>query len=138
MEIVEMTSGHIPAAISLWEQTENIGLHDDVDSPQAIGRHLERNAGMSFVATEDGNLVAAILCGTDGRRGYLHHLAVAPPHRRQGIGSAIVARALATLKKADIRKCHLFLFRTNETGQRFWTKIGWSVREDITIVSKVY
>jgi len=133
-----MTAEHIPEVLSLWAGTEGIGLDDDVDSHEAISRYLKRNLGMSFVAFEEDKLIGAVLCGTDGRRGYLHHLAVAPSFRRQGIASALVEQVLATLKKTGIRKCHLFLFRTNESGRQFWEKIGWSVREDITIVSKVY
>ena len=138
MEIVNMEAKHIPAVISLWETTEGLGLHKDADSPEAIGRYLDRNPGMSFVAFKKDTLIGAVLCGTDGRRGYLHHLAVALPFRQQGIGRSLVEQALETLKKSGIRKCHLFLFQTNESGRRFWETIGWGVREDITIVSKVF
>ena len=138
MEIAEMTAIHIPEVLSLWERTEGIGLDDDVDSAEAIGRYLERNAGMSFAAFEDGKLVGAVLCGTDGRRGYLHHLAVASAFRRRGVGSALVEQALAALKKTGVGKCNLFLFRANEPGRQFWEKGGWIEWENLTILSKVY
>lgn len=138
MEIAEMTAKHIPAVLTLWEQMGGIGLDEDVDNPEAIGRYLQRNAGMSFVAIEDGKLIGAVLCGTEGRRGYLNHLAVMPTFQRQGIGSALVAHALAALKKEGIGKCNLFLFRVNDVGRRFWEKGGWKERENLTILSKVY
>lgn len=138
MEILEMTAGHIPQALALWERTEGIGLDEDVDNPEALGRYLERNAGMNFAAFEEGKLIGAILCGTEGRRGYLHHLAVEPVFRRKGVGSALVDKALAALKKAGIGKCNLFLFRANEPGRQFWEKTGCQERENLTILSKVY
>lgn len=138
MEIAEMTEKHIPAVLSLWEGTEGIGLDEDVDNPQAIGRYLKRNPGMCFVAFEEGKLIGAVLCGTEGRRGYLNHLAVVPAFRRRGIGSALVEKGLAALKKAGIGKCNLFLYRDNDPGRRFWEKTGWQVRENLVVVSKVY
>ncbi len=138
MEIAEMTEKHIPAVLSLWEGTEGIGLDEDVDNPRAIGRYLKRNPGMCFIALEDGKLIGAVLCGTEGRRGYLNHLAVLPAFRRKGIGSALVDKTLAALKKAGIGKCNLFLYRDNDPGRRFWEKTGWQVRDNLMVVSKVY
>ena len=71
--------------IALWELSDGVGL-SSADSPEAIQFYLERNPGMSFVAKQDGMVVGAVLSGHDGRRGYIHHLAVHPDYRRQGIG----------------------------------------------------
>ena len=68
----------------LWESCEGIGLND-ADRPGALRRYLARNPGMSFVARDGDSVVGAVLCGHDGRRGYLNHLAVPPAYRRQGI-----------------------------------------------------
>lgn len=76
MEISEMNIEDYEEVISLWQSVEGVGLHDDADSKEAIGQYLQRNAGLSFIARDSGKLVGAILCGYDGRRGYLHHLAV--------------------------------------------------------------
>jgi putative acetyltransferase len=80
--------------------------------------------------------VGAVLCGHDGRRGYLHHLAVAPSHRRQGIGRALVNVCLVNLAALKIQKCNLFLFAAHTPGRTFWLRQGWSVREDIALVQK--
>ena len=78
---------------ALWKDAEGVGLGDS-DSRVAIGRYLKRNRGLSLVATSGGRLIAVVLCGHDGRRGYLHHLAVARKWRRQGIGRKLVAACL--------------------------------------------
>jgi hypothetical protein len=73
--------------LALWRSCEGIGLSDS-DTREAIATYLARNPGLSLVATDaDGVIVGAVLGGHDGRRGYLHHLAVAPAHR----GGASVA-----------------------------------------------
>jgi putative acetyltransferase len=118
----------------LWQKSTGVGL-SGADSRQSIAAYLERNPGMSFIAHVEGTLVGAILCGHDGRRGYIHHLAVHESYRRQGVGRHLVAKSVAALKKAGIQKCHLFIFHENLSGIRFWKRIGWTFREDIQVMS---
>jgi ribosomal protein S18 acetylase RimI-like enzyme len=90
---------------------------------------------MSFVATQNGKVVGAVLCGHDGRRGYLHHLAVHPDSRRRGIGRQLADRCLQALKKAGIQKCHLFSLSGNADGDQFWRAVGWHFRSDLDLFS---
>ncbi len=126
--------GDHAAAIRLWQATEGIGLSES-DSPENIAAYLKRNANMSFVAVSQERLIGAVLCGTDGRRGYLHHLAVDPTYRGRRIGRELVRHCLAALQRAGLPKCHLFLFRANRSGRSFWEHIGWSLRSDLDVVS---
>ncbi|HET7543887.1 MAG TPA: GNAT family N-acetyltransferase [Polyangiaceae bacterium] len=121
-------------ARALWESTEGVGL-SSADSFENVRRFLERNPGLSFVATLHDAVVATILCGHDGRRGLIHHLAVASAHRRSGIGRALVARALAALRADGIEKCHLLVFRDNSSGRAFWRGIGAEERTTLGIFS---
>ena len=121
--------------IALWQQAEGVGLNS-ADSRESIQTYLERNPGMSFIAEQDGTLVGAVLSGHDGRRGYIHHLAVHPNYRWQGIGRKLVDRCLATLQEVGIQKCHLFIFNENVDGICFWESVGWTRRVDIGVMSK--
>ena len=120
---------------ALWKDAEGVGLGDS-DSRVAIGRYLKRNRDLSLVATSGGRVVAVVLCGHDGRRGYLHHLAVAKKWRRRGIGRKLVAACLDKLRSEDIPKCNLFLFAKNVSGRAFWRSIGWNVRGDLRLVQR--
>lgn len=122
-------------AIALWKRCEGVGL-SDADSKENIGLCLDRNPGMSFIAEIDNEIVGVVLAGHDGRRGYLHHLAVSPDFRRKGIGSLLVKNSLSKLKDQGILKCHIMLFNNNSAGLEFWESIGWSYRDDICIMSK--
>ena len=126
----EMTIEDYEASISLWSKTEGVVLNDG-DSRTAIANYLERNPRLSFVCEEDGRLLGTILCGHDGRRGFIYHAAVNPEHRGFGIGSKLVALSLERLQEAGIMKCHLFVLADNEIGNRFWNRSGWKKREDI-------
>ncbi len=125
------------AAYSLWSATEGIGL-SEADSRENIERFLRHNPGLSFVAADgDGEALAgAVLASCDGRRGYLHHLAVASAYRREGIGRGLVERCLAALAEAGMRKCHIFVIADNAEGKRFWQRIGWEERTSLVIMSK--
>ena len=121
--------------LDLWKQCEGIGLGDS-DSKENIQLYLNRNPGMSFIAELNDQLVGAILASHDGRRGYVHHLAVSPNYRRKGIGKLLINRCLEELKNSGILKCHILMFNNNKTALKFWESIGWSYRDDICIISK--
>jgi ribosomal protein S18 acetylase RimI-like enzyme len=121
--------------MSLWQLCEGIGL-SGADSKRNIKSYLERNPAMSFIAQHNDVIVGAVLGGHDGRRGYIHHLAVHPDYRYKGIGKELVERCLVALQSIGIQKCHLFIFNNNTAGIGFWNKIGWTQRFDISLISK--
>lgn len=123
------------AAIELWRNTEGVGL-SSADSRERIAIYLQRNPGSSFIARSGDEVIGAVLCGHDGRRGYLHHLAVSAAWRGRGVGRALTAACLAGLQAVGIDKCHLFVFADNQTGRDFWTHEGWKERLDLMLVSK--
>ncbi len=135
LKILRMTIKDYPEVYELWRESEGIGL-SDADSIQAINRYLKCNPGMSFVARIDNHLVGAVLSGTDGRRGYLHHLAVDKNYRKLGIGKQLVERCLIALREADVTRCHIFVYRKNRTGKTFWKRTGWFERNDLEIMSR--
>jgi putative acetyltransferase len=122
--------------ISLWKDCEGIGL-SDADSKESIQKQLDRNPGMSFVAYENNKLVGAVLCGHDGRRGYVHHLGVHQDYRRQGIARSLIIKCLSMLASVGIKKCHTFVFNSNNDGVNFWRNLDWSQRMDISVFSTV-
>lgn len=136
ISISEFQIGLYDDVFALWQEAEGVGLHDDCDSREGIRSYLERNPSMSFVATADGKVVGAVLAGHDGRRGYVHHLAVHPGYRRQGIGRRLVQTCLGALAEAGIRKSHIFIFRDNSDGIAFWKSVGWTPRSDISVISR--
>ena len=134
--IAPFSLDHYDRVYALWRQTEGIGVDDDADSRDGVSAYLSRNPGMSFVALDGSSVVGAVLCGHDGRRGYLHHLAVHPGYRRHGVGGRLVDHCLASLKEAGIRRCNLLVFADNDTGLAFWERTGWSLRQNLRMMSR--
>ena len=135
LQLRAMTERDYEQCISLWRRTPGMGLGAS-DGPEQFVRFVGRNPGLSFVAVSGGVIVGTIMCGHDGRRGYLYHLAVDPAFRRRGIGSRLVDLALSALREEKIDKCTLFVFNDNETGIAFWTASGWTGRADLLICQK--
>lgn len=125
-----MTPDDYDAVITLMRATPGISLRD-ADSREATARYLQRNPGMSFVAEVEGVLCGCVMCGHDGRRGYLQHLLVLPDYRRQGIANALVECCLASLEAVGIYKCHLDVLTTNQAAADYWQSQGWQLRTDI-------
>jgi putative acetyltransferase len=121
------------AVIALWRRTEGVGLNES-DTRRAIAAFLRRNPNLSFVAEKDGRIIGAVLCGHDGRRGYLHHLAVSKRHRCRGVGRQLVNACLTKLRKAGISKCNIFIFANNAEGMKFWKHTGWSLRTELRLM----
>jgi ribosomal protein S18 acetylase RimI-like enzyme len=134
IQISPLTEADIAEALELWTASEGVGLRG-ADEPAALARYLARNPGLSLAARDGGRMVGAVLCGHDGRRGYLHHLAVAASHRRRGIARELVERCLDGLRREGIAKCHLFVYHHNAEGQAFWRTVGWQPRSDILLMS---
>lgn len=131
-----MTMADYDEVFALWQNTEGVGLNES-DTRENIAKFLLRNPDMSFIARDSsGELIGAVLCGHDGRRGYLHHLAVAKSQRGQGLGKSLLNACLAALKREGIIKCNIFVYAHNESGQSFWKHSGWNPRSDLLVMQQ--
>ena len=124
-----MTINDYEELFELWQNTANMGLRSLDDSKEGISCFLKRNPNTNFVVYEDGQLVGAILCGHDGRRGYIYHTVVLPDYRRRGIASSLVESAIAALQKEGITRVCLNVMETNEQGKKFWISKGWEKKD---------
>ncbi len=132
--IREMDISDYQSVMLLWAETENLSLRD-ADSRENIQAYLQRNKGLSFVAINGTTLVGSVLVGTDGRRGYLQHLAVSEVCRGQGIGKKLIHEATEALAAIGISKTHLFVLNENQTAQSFYEKLGWFPRDEVRMFS---
>ena len=128
-----MKAGDLKAVLAFWKATPGIGLNES-DTVPALQAFLKRNPGLSLVITAGKKIVGAVLCGHDGRRGYLHHLAVSPAHRGRGLGSSMAEECLKTLKLMGITRCNIFVFADNRKVRRFWEEAGWKIRGDLMVL----
>jgi ribosomal protein S18 acetylase RimI-like enzyme len=112
------------AAVALWDQVEGIEIAEG-DSKEELARYLLRNPGLSRIAHLGDRLAGIVLCGHDGRRGLIYHLAIAPPFQRQGLARRLVAECLAGLRKFGITRALILVAQDNKRGRAFWQRTGW-------------
>lgn len=134
MNIRPMTKEDYDEIFAMWQITTKRAL-SKADERCQIERYLDRNPGMSQVAVVDGKIVGTVLAGHDGRRGFIHHMAVLPEYRRRHIGHQLAEKAIEMITKDGIDKTHIFCYQNNETGQNFWKDFGFKKREDVFVFS---
>jgi len=118
-----MTIADYDGVYRLWSVTEGLSLIDD-DNREGIARYLQRNVGLCFVGVDGKEIVGTVLCGHDGRRGILRHLAVAGNYRKQGIARRLVRACLDALAAAGVTKCNIYVMDYHADGFRFWEHLG--------------
>jgi ribosomal protein S18 acetylase RimI-like enzyme len=133
LALCDMRAEDFNEIFALWQRCDGVGLTPS-DCREAVEAYLIRNPGLSLVARRDSRIIGAVLCGHDGRRGYLYHLAVDREHRQQGVGKSIVNECLARLTAARILKVTIFVYDRNRQGQAFWRKAGWKDRGDLVVL----
>ncbi len=125
-----MTIKHYEEVMSLLTTTSGITIRD-ADSRDATEKYLLRNPGLSFVAIEENQIIGCAMCGHDGRRGYLQHVAVKKEFRKKGIAAGLVKNCLDKLEELGIYKTHLDVLVTNDLANNYWIKRGWKKRDDL-------
>lgn len=134
--IRSMTTSDLPEVLALWDASPGVGLNES-DTVEQLSGFLARNPGLSLVAQEKDKVIAAVLCGHDGRRGYLHHLAVATDYQRRGVGTQLIEQCIKSLRELKILKCNIFVYNDNDDGTEFWRGKGWFDRSDMKIMQRL-
>ena len=109
---------------ALWNSVEGVEICEG-DSREDVAGYLKRNPGLSRVAEEDGMIAGAVLCGHDGRRGFIYHLAVAPAFRGRGVGVLLLEDCVGGLRAAGIQRAIILVAGDNPIGREFWLRNGW-------------
>ncbi len=124
IETRAMAANDLVVARALWRRTAGVELSEG-DDPASLATYLARNPGLSRVALSAGRIVGAVLCGHDGRRGLIYHLAVDVACRGQGVGRRLVRECLDDLRAAGIQRALILVARDNPGGRSFWASLDF-------------
>jgi N-acetylglutamate synthase len=120
----EFFIGDYDAALQLWQRVEGLEIAEG-DDREGVAEFLARNPGLSRVAVDGPAIVGVVLCGHDGRRGHIYHLAVDPAYRRCGVAKRLLDECLAGLRNAGLKRAIILVADTNPRGLEFWKRSGW-------------
>jgi ribosomal protein S18 acetylase RimI-like enzyme len=118
-------AGDTDAVVALWEACELVRPWND--PRKDIARKLAVDDGLFLVAELDGAIVASVMAGYDGHRGWVNYLAVAPARRRNGLARALMADAEARLAARGCPKVNLQVRDTNTDVLAFYERLGYAV-----------
>src|SRR4026208_1696963 len=107
------------AAVELWERVEGIEIAEGDDKVSII-QFLKRNPGLSRTAVDGSEVVAVSLCGHDGRRGHIYHLAVDPKYQGLGFERLLVQECFDRLRELGIQRAIILVAHNNSRGREFW------------------
>lgn len=114
------------ALIHLWTSCGPGVAVGPSDTREALALKLARDPELALAAEVDGRLVGTVLGGFDGRRGTVHHLAVLPEFRGQGIAKALMAELERRLAAKGCLKAWALIVGENAAVASFYESIGWS------------
>lgn len=112
------------AAVELWKRTEGIEIAEG-DDKESVVQFLKRNPGLSRTAIDGSTVIGVSLCGHDGRRGHIYHLAVDPKYQGLGLGKRLVEECFARLRQMGIQRAIILVANDNSRGRDFWLRSGW-------------
>jgi ribosomal protein S18 acetylase RimI-like enzyme len=135
MKIDKFNLKYYNKVVELWKRA---GIEvGSSDSEEEIAGVQNRNPNLFLIGKEDGNIVAVVIGAFDGRRGYIHHLAVDPDYQKRGYGKIIIDELIERFRKKKVHKIHLFIEKTNHEVVDFYSNLGWNVRDDLIMMSYV-
>jgi len=111
------------SVIQLWHRC---GLVKPQNDPiKDIERKLKVGPDLFIVGIENGQVVASVMGGYEGHRGWINYLAVAPTSQRQGYGQKIMKAVEALIKAKGCPKINLQVRETNKDVLAFYKAIGY-------------
>jgi len=133
MTIRPFQTGDETAVVQLWQ---DCGLVRSVNDPHKdIRRKMSAQPDLFLVGTIGTRIVATVMAGYEGHRGWLNYLAVAPNQQRGGLGRQMVAEAEKRLRALGCPKINLQVRRSNAGVMEFYRRIGFS-EDDVASMGK--
>jgi hypothetical protein len=130
LSITAIEDGDIPEVIALWQRCGSTRPWNDPGADIALARK-EVNSTV-LLGRNDGALVASVLVGHDGHRGWVYYVTADPEHRFKGFGRAIMSAAEDWLRARGILKLQLMVRKDNAKVHAFYRSIGYYNQETVT------
>jgi len=117
---------------ALWRACKLVVSYNDPASDIAFCR--TSGHGEIFVGEDDsGRVIATVMVGHEGHRGWLYYVAVEPSQQKSGLGVRIVRHAEGWLRTLGVRKVQLLIRESNSGAQRFYDRIGYERSQSIVM-----
>jgi len=123
------------AVIDLWRRCKLVVPQNE--PKKDIEMKLRVDADLFFVGTVSGHVVATVMAGYDGHRGWIYYLAVDPDYQRKQIGRRMMQNAESALQKRGCPKINLQVRTSNQAVISFYERLGYSNDDVISLGKKL-
>jgi len=125
MQIRQFQGNDEAAVIELWRRCDLLRPWND---PKLDIEHkIKQNDGLFLVGIIDHQIIATVMGGYDGHRGWLYLVGVDPAHRRQGYAREMISEMERLLRRRGCRKINLQVRETNQQVVEFYKCCGYSI-----------
>jgi ribosomal protein S18 acetylase RimI-like enzyme len=119
------------AVVALWERC---GLTRQWNDPHKdIARKLAVQPELFLVGVVDEAVIATVMAGYEGHRGWVNYLAVAPAFRGQGLARALMQQVEESLLRRGCPKVSLLVRTSNPEAIDFYRHLGYSQDEVVSL-----
>ncbi len=131
MKIRQFESSDKKAVIQLWRDCNLVVPWNDPEKD--IQRKLDVGREYFLVGECEGEIVASVMAGYDGHRGYVNYLVVAPGFRSRGFAHTMMSEVEARLKAAGCPKVNLMVRKTNIDIIEFYESLGYRADQSVIL-----
>ena len=129
LAVKAIEDGDIAEVVALWQRCGSTRPWNDPAGDIALARK-QANATV-LLGRHDGALVASVLVGHDGHRGWVYYVTVDPDHRFKGFGREIMSAAEHWLRARGIEKLQLMVRGDNTEVHAFYQQLGYFEQERV-------
>jgi ribosomal protein S18 acetylase RimI-like enzyme len=129
LAIVPIGDADVADVVALWQRCGLTRPWNDPAADIALARQGPNAAVL--VGRDGGGIVASVLVGHDGHRGWVYYVAVDPDCRHKGYGRVIMDIAENWLRARGIEKLQLMVRPDNSQVQAFYRSLGYVEQERI-------
>jgi ribosomal protein S18 acetylase RimI-like enzyme len=119
------------AVVALWEECRLTRPWND--PYRDIARKLAVQPELFLVGVLKRNIVASVMAGYEGHRGWVNYLAVEPRHRGRGFGRAMMQHVEKALAERGCPKLNLQVRRSNGEAIAFYRHLGYVEDESVSL-----
>ncbi len=129
LSIATIEDSDIAGVIALWQKCGLVRPWNDPAADIALAR---RDSNATVLVGREGNaIVASVLVGHDGHRGWVYYVAVDPDRQKKGYGRIIMDAAENWLRPRGIEKMQLMVRSDNTKVKTFYESLGYLEQERV-------
>ena len=129
LAIAPIDDADVADVVALWQACHLTRAWNDPAADIALAR--KGSNATVLIGRDHGLIVATVLVGHDGHRGWVYYLAVHPDHRHKGYGRIMMDAAERWLREAGIEKLQLLVRPDNKSVKNFYQSLGYSEQERV-------